>query len=60
MILMSVFRWLHKPVAKLLLAWLLFILSWLNIHSVGVGGRPLTMVWGNDPGMFDPHRTAFG
>ncbi len=51
-------RWLQKPVLPITFAWLLIMLSWLGYHSEGVGGRPLTMIWGHDPGVFDPHRTS--
>lgn len=58
MMVTSVSKWLRKPVLLVTFAWLLIVLGWLGYHSDGVGGRPLTMIWGHDPGVFDPHRTS--
>ncbi len=40
------------------LAWLLVLLSWLAVRSDGLGGRPLVVIWGDDPGSYDPQRTS--
>jgi peptide/nickel transport system substrate-binding protein len=33
-------------------------LGWLVWHGDGFGGRPLVIVWGQDPSDYDPHRTS--
>lgn len=38
--------------------WLLFLFSWLLLRSDGLGGRPLVMIWSQDPGTYDPQRTS--
>jgi len=50
--------WSHKLVLSITLAWLLATLSWLVARSEGLGGRPLAIIWGGDPGNYDPHRTS--
>jgi peptide/nickel transport system substrate-binding protein len=50
--------WLHKLVVPITLAWLLATLGWMVGHSDGLGGRPLVIVWGDDPGDYDPHHTS--
>ncbi|MCB0206961.1 MAG: hypothetical protein KDH89_19255, partial [Anaerolineae bacterium] len=56
-------RWLARVgprqlIAILTLVWLMFTLGWLVARSDGMGGRPLVIVWGSDPGAYDPHRTS--
>jgi len=48
----------HKLVIPITLAWLLTTLGWLMGHSDGLGGRPLVILWGDDPGNYDPHHTS--
>ncbi|MCK4471925.1 MAG: hypothetical protein KAW49_09095, partial [Anaerolineae bacterium] len=50
--------WLHKLVIPVTLAWLLATLGWMVGRSDGPGGRPLVIVWGHDPGDYDPHHTS--
>ncbi len=45
-------------IAMLTLVWLMLTLSWLAMRSDGVSGRPLVIVWGGDPGNYDPHQTS--
>jgi peptide/nickel transport system substrate-binding protein len=40
------------------LLWTLAALLWFVAQVDDVGGRPLTVLWGADPGMFDPQRTS--
>ncbi len=41
-----------------MLAWLLATLGWMIWRSAGLGGRPLVVIWADDPGDYDPHRTS--
>lgn len=50
--------WSHKLVVPITLAWLLATLGWLMGRSDGLGGRPLVIVWSDDPGDYDPHHTS--
>lgn len=49
---------LYARVWAAMLVWLLAALGWLGIHSDGVGGPPLVVVWSHDPGDYDPHNTS--
>ncbi|MFQ5616438.1 MAG: ABC transporter substrate-binding protein, partial [Anaerolineales bacterium] len=44
--------------AALLFVWLLVLCSWFVWRVDDVGGRPLVILWGDDPGEYDPHRTS--
>jgi len=50
--------WSHRLIVPVTLAWLLATLGWLVGRSDGLGGRPLVIVWGDDPGDYDPHHTS--
>ena len=56
-------RWLslagsRRLIVSLTLVWLMLMLGWLAARSDGVGGRPLVIVWGADPGSYDPQQTS--
>ncbi len=38
--------------------WVILILGWLVLHCKGIGGRPLTIMWVDDPGDYDPQHTS--
>jgi peptide/nickel transport system substrate-binding protein len=38
--------------------WLAALLSWLVARSDGLGGRPLVIIWSDDPEVYDPHATS--
>lgn len=40
------------------IAWLAVTGLWLGAHFDGAGGRPLEVLWAEDPGVFDPHATS--
>jgi peptide/nickel transport system substrate-binding protein len=40
-------------------AWLVTLTTWLVSRSDGMGGRPLTTIWSEDPKTYDPHRTSY-
>ena len=40
------------------LLWTLAALLWFVAQVDDVGGRPLTALWGADPGVYDPQRTS--
>lgn len=40
------------------LLWTLAALLWFVAQVDDVGGRPLTVLWGADPGVYDPQRTS--
>lgn len=48
----------HLLLIPVTAVWLLFLLGWLIIRSDGMGGRPLVILWSDDPGHYDPHRTS--
>jgi len=50
--------WSRRLVIPITLAWLLATLGWVVGRSDGLGGRPLVIVWGHDPGEYDPHHTS--
>ena len=50
--------WSHKLAIPVTLVWLLATLGWIVARSAGLGGRPLVIVWGHDPGEYDPHHTS--
>jgi peptide/nickel transport system substrate-binding protein len=50
--------WSRRLVLPLTLAWLSITLGWLVGHSEGLAGRPLVIVWGYEPGNYDPHHTS--
>jgi peptide/nickel transport system substrate-binding protein len=50
--------WERKLVIPLVLVWLLSTLGWMAWRSDGLGGPPLVIVWGHDPGDYDPHHTS--
>jgi hypothetical protein len=39
-------------------AWAVATLAWLAWRVDAVGGRPLTFIAADDPGMYDPHATS--
>lgn len=49
---------LPRLVTHLALAGLLLALAWLAQRSDGLGGRPLVVIWSEDPGDYDPQRTT--
>ncbi len=50
--------WSRKWVIVIALAWLVFVLVWLVGRCDGLGGPPLIIIWSDDPGDYDPHRTS--
>lgn len=40
------------------LLWTLAALLWFVAQVDDVGGRPLTVLWSADPGMYDPQHTS--
>nr|HID12703.1 ABC transporter substrate-binding protein [Anaerolineae bacterium] len=50
--------WSHRLVIPVALAWLLATLGWIVARSDGLGGHPLVIIWGHDPGDYDPHHTS--
>jgi peptide/nickel transport system substrate-binding protein len=38
--------------------WLGLVAAWLGSHFDAAGGRPLVVLWSDDPGSFDPHATS--
>jgi peptide/nickel transport system substrate-binding protein len=48
----------HRRGRYLFAAWLLATLAWLTWRVEAVGGRPLTFIVADDPGMYDPHSTS--
>ena len=50
--------WFRKWIVVTVAVWLLTLCSWMIGRSDGLGGRPLNMIWSEDPGIYDPHRTS--
>jgi peptide/nickel transport system substrate-binding protein len=50
--------WSRRLVLPLTFAWLLATMGWMVARSDGLGGPPLVIVWGHDPGEYDPHHTS--
>ncbi len=50
--------WPRKLTMGITLAWVLVTSGWLIVRSDGLGGPPLTIIWSDDPGDYDPHRTS--
>lgn len=48
----------RRFVVPIWVLWSVLLMGWLIWHSRDVGGRPLTILWGADPEMFDPQRTS--
>lgn len=57
---MRFFPLLKKNIKTMVLlsAWVLIVLTWIAWRSDGTGGRPLVIIWGDDPGEYDPQRTS--
>jgi peptide/nickel transport system substrate-binding protein len=49
-------RWFFGP--WLAGAWLAVVAVWLVARVDAVGGRPLVLIYSDDPGIFDPHATS--
>ncbi|MER2600610.1 MAG: ABC transporter substrate-binding protein [Caldilineales bacterium] len=49
---------LRRSIVPIALLWGVMFLGWLALNSQDAGGRPLTILWGADPEMFDPQRTS--
>lgn len=50
--------WSRPLVLSVAFIWAVSTVSWLAGHSDGLGGRPLTIIWSDDPGDYDPHSTS--
>jgi len=50
--------WSRKLIIPITLAWLSATVGWVVGRNDGLGGRPLVIVWGHDPGEYDPHHTS--
>ncbi|MDY7079195.1 MAG: ABC transporter substrate-binding protein [Chloroflexota bacterium] len=50
--------WSHRLVIPITLAWFLATMGWMVARSDGIGGPPLVILWGHDPGDYDPHHTS--
>lgn len=48
----------HRRGRYLFAVWLVATLAWLTWRVEAVGGRPLTFIVADDPGMYDPHATS--